>query len=141
MSGTVALIDRVQPLADVFVRDGGFRLTADGDQCSVWGASVELRSAEFVITVVRDRGQEWITVGTTIRPKPRARFRWWPLGHVVAFLDGRADAYGLVGLDTEMGWLIDRRDEVLDVALINSEYLRRWAVRASRRLFGQRPRG
>ena len=62
-------------------------------------------------------------------------------GHIIAFLDGRAEPYGLVGLETELGWMRDRRDEILDVALINSEEFRRWAVRASRRLFGQRPRG
>jgi hypothetical protein len=140
MLGAVALIDRVRPLADWLVRDFGLQLTADGDQCSTWGASVALRSAEFVVTVVRDRGQEWINVGTTVRPGPRKPLPWWPLGHLVAYLDGRQDPFGLVGLDTEMGWLWDRRDEVLDVSLINSEDLWRWAVRASRRRFGQRPR-
>ncbi len=141
MADAVALIDRVRPLADWLVRDFGYQVKADSDQYCIWGgASVELRSAEFVVIIGRDRGQEWITVGTTVRPGPRQTLRWWPLGHVVGFLDGRAYPYGLVGLDTEMGWLRDRWDEVLSVPVINSEELRRWAVRASRRLFGQRPR-
>jgi hypothetical protein len=140
MAEAVALIDRVQPLTDWLVRDFGYQLTADGDQHSTWGASVELRSAEFVVTVGWDRGHESITVGTTVRPGPRKPLRWWPLVHVVGFLDRRVDPYRLVGLDTEVGWLRDRRGEVLSVPVLNSEELRRWAVRASRRLFGQRPR-
>lgn len=140
MAEAVALIDGVRPLADWLVRDFGYQVTADGDQRSIWRAGVELRSAEFVVNVVRDRGQEWITVGTTVRPGPRKPLRRWPLGHVVAFLDGRADPYGLVGMDTQMSWLLDRRGEVLSVPVLNSEELRLWAVRASRQLFGQRPR-
>ena len=31
-----------------------YQVSADGDQCSSWGASVELRSAEFVVKVGRD---------------------------------------------------------------------------------------
>ncbi len=140
MVEAVALIDRVRPLADWLVHDFGYEVTADGDQHSTLGASVELRSAEFVVTVVRDRGQEWITVGTTVRRGPRKPLRWWPLGHVVAFLDGRADVYGVVGLDTEMRWLRERWDEVVSAPVLNSEELRRWALQASRRLFGQRHR-
>lgn len=140
MTEAVALIERVRPFTDWLVRDHGYQLTVDGDQNSTWGASVELRSAELVVTIVRDRGQEWITVGTTVRAGPRKPLRSWPLGHVVAFLDGRPDPYGLVELDTALGWLRDRRDEVLDAEVINSEEFRRWVVRASRRLFGQRPR-
>lgn len=136
MPDVVALIDRVRPLADWLVLEFGYQLTSEGDQSNSWCASVELRSMEFIITIGRDRGQEWITVGTTVRPGPRKPLRWWPLAHVVAFLDGRPEPYGIVGLDTEMSWLRDRRGEVLSVPLINSEELRRWVVRASRRLFG-----
>lgn len=135
------LVDLARPLTDWLVRDYGCGLTAEGDQRSSWGAIVELRSAEFIVTIQRDRGQEWIRVGATERPGPRKPRRSSSLGHLVAFLDGEPDAYGIFGLDVEMGWLRDRRDEILNVATLNSEELRRWKVRASRRLFGQEPRG
>jgi hypothetical protein len=141
MPAVQPLLERTRALVDAFTHDGSYLVTTDGDQSSLWNAGVELRSPKFVITIMRDRDQEWITVGTTIRRKPRSPLAWWPLGHIVGYLDGRPDPYGLVGLDMEMNWLIERRYQILDVSLINSEDLRKWAARASRKLFGQQPRG
>jgi hypothetical protein len=133
-----SLLGRVRRLLGVFVKQRGFCVTAEGDQTDSFGACVQLSSSEFVVHVIRDRGQEWITVGSKIRPKPRAPLRSWPLGSVVAFLDGRSDPYPVLDLATEARWLKQRASEILDSSVINSEELRTWAVRASRRMFGQR---
>ena len=93
-------------------------------------------SEEFVLEVIRDRSQEWIQVGTKVRPKPRAPLRSWSMGHLVAFLDKQSDPYPISDLKTEAHWLKERGDEILDSSLINSDELRKWAVLASHRLFG-----
>jgi hypothetical protein len=134
------LVERVRRFLSSFPAEQGFSITAGDDQTNSFGAWVRLESEEFVVGVVRDRGQEWITVGTKVRPKPRAPLRSWPLAHVVAYLDGAANPYPISDLETEANWLTRRAGETLDTTLINSEGLNRWAVRASRRLFGPQRR-
>jgi hypothetical protein len=139
MAKVVALIDRVRPLDDWLVSDFGFQFTSYRHDRETWWASAEWRSAKFVITANLDRGAEWITVGTTVRPGSRKPLRSYHVEQVVAFLDGRDDPY-VEGLETQMEWLFNRRMKILSVPVLNSEELRRWVVRSSRRLFGQRPR-
>jgi hypothetical protein len=134
------LVERVRRFLGSFVTDRGYSVTAGDDQTNSFGAWVRLASDEFVACVIRDRGQEWITVGTKVRPKPRAPLRWWPLGHLVAYLDGAVDPYPLSSLEIEAEWLTRRSGEILDSTLINSEELNQWAAKASRRHFGQTPR-
>ena len=135
---TNSLFDRVRHLLGPLIEQRGFSITTVGDQTSSFGACVHLRTSEFLVDVVRDRGQESITVGTTVRPKPRAPLRSSTLAHLVAFLDGQTDPYPVSDLETEARWLTERADQILDSSVINSEELRKWKVRASRRQWGQR---
>ena len=82
---------------------------------------MRLESDGFVIGVIRDRGQEWITVMAKARPRPRAPLRCWPLAHVVAYLDGRAEPHPIGDLEAEAGLLTRRAGEVLDATLLNSD--------------------
>ena len=134
-----SLVERVRRSLGGFIADHGFVVTAGDDQTNPFGAWARLESDEFVIGVVRDRGQEWFTAGSKIRPKPRAPLRHWPLGHVVAYLDGASDPYPISELEIEAAWLVRRAGEILDSRLLNSEGLNRWSVKASRRSFGQEP--
>jgi hypothetical protein len=135
-----SLIERVARLLGPFTTDHGFSVPTGDNQANSSRGWVRLVSDEFLVDILLDRGEEWIEVGTKIRPGPRKPLRRWPLGHVVAYLDGAADPYPISDLENETGWLARRADEILDSKLINSEELRRWAVRASRRSFGQKPR-
>jgi hypothetical protein len=131
------LIDRVERLLAPFLAGHGFTVAVGDDQANPFGAWVRLESDEFVIGVVRDRGQEWITVTSKVRTDPRAPRQGWPLGHIVAYLDGAPDPYPVRGLDVEAEWLTRSSRQILDSALLNSEGFRRWAVAASRRLFNR----
>lgn len=131
------LVERVKRYLGSFILRHSLSIRAEGDQLSEFGAVVRLESDEFVVDIVRDRGQEWIVVGTKVRREPHAHLQSWPLGHIVAYLDGAADPYGVCDLEREANWLADREEDILDSALINSEELNHWAVQASRRLFGQ----
>lgn len=57
------LSERVERLLGMFAREQGFTIRADGDQTSEFGAVVTLESDRFVVSVVRDRGQESTWVG------------------------------------------------------------------------------
>lgn len=63
--------------------------------------------------------------------------RGGPLGHLLAYLDGAADPYPISDLETEARLLLERRGEILDTALLNSDGLNRWAVKSVRRRSGQ----
>lgn len=128
--------DRVQRLLGPFAADRSFSVADTDDQPRAGRGWVRFESATLVIDAIRDRGEEWIEVMAKERPRPRALRRAWPMGHVVAYLDGEAGPYPVSDLETEAGWLTRRAAEVLDPALLNSEGLNRWAVRASRRRSG-----
>ena len=130
-------VERVNRSLDPFAADRGFSVTGTDDRGALAGW-VRLESATLVIDVIRDRGVEWIEVAAKERPRPRARRRPWPLGHVVAYLDGEAEPYPVSGLEIEAGWLTRRAAEILDPTLLNSDDLNRWAVKASRRRSGPR---
>jgi hypothetical protein len=68
-------VERVNRLLGSFPSDHGFSVHTGDDQTNTIGAWVRLESGEFLIDVVRDRGQEWITVTTKVRAKPRAPLR------------------------------------------------------------------
>src|SRR6185437_1799398 len=110
------------------IAERDFSVTAGGDQVNPLGAWVRLESEEFAVKIIRDRGQEWINVGTKVRPKPRAPLRCPPLGHLLAYLDGDDDPCSISTLEAEAEVLTRRADEVFDSTLINSEDYRRWAV-------------
>ena len=102
---------------------------------------VQLDSDEFKILVNRDRGgNEWIEVGSKIRPKPRAPLRSYLLCRLIAFLYGSAPK-DRCDLEAEARLLVEREKELLNSVLINSEELRLWNTDAARVMFGQKPHG
>ncbi len=132
-----SLLERVKALLGVFCLDHRFSISGSDDQTNPFGAWVRLESDEFLVDVIRDRGQHWINVTAKARPRPRARRRGGPLGHLLAYLDGAADPYPISDLETEARLLLERRGEILDTALLNSDGLNRWAVKSVRRRSGQ----
>lgn len=103
------------------------------------GWSFTMESPDFIVTVSQDRSGELpaICFGSKIRRRPRAQMRGpWSLGHLRGFIEGGPDHY-LFGNATEMfEWLGNNLDSLLDEALLNSDELNKWAVKASRRMFG-----
>src|SRR3954452_6458165 len=114
---TEPLIERVRRYLPGFSPQSGHSSQAGDDQANPFGAWVRLESDGFVIGVVRDRGQEWITVMVKARPRPRAPRRCWPLAHLLAYLDCRAEPYAIGSLEAEAGLLTRRAGEVLDATL------------------------
>jgi hypothetical protein len=131
--------ERLRRLLGTFAPDHGFSAEVKDDEPRSLRAWARLESGTIVIDVIRDRGEEWVTVMAKERPRPRALRRAWSLGHVVAYLDGASAPYPVSDLEVELGWLARRAAEILDPEMLNSEGLRRWAVKASRRRFGRRP--
>lgn len=124
---------RLRRLLGTFADERGLSLTAEEEQPQAGCGWVRLESADVIIDAVRDRGQEWITITAKDRPRPRAPRRSWPMGHLVAYLDGEAGPHPVSNFETEAGWLTRRAAEVLDPSMLNSEGLRRWSVRADQR--------
>jgi hypothetical protein len=69
------LIERVRRLLGSFPSEHGFAFTSGDDQANPFGAWVRLDSDEFWVGITRDRGDEWMTVGTKVRPKRHAPLR------------------------------------------------------------------
>jgi hypothetical protein len=74
---------------------------------------VELDSDEFRVQISRDRGEnEWIEIGSKIRPKPRAPLCSYLLCRLIAFCHG-SDPMNRCDLEAEARWLIDCEEELL----------------------------
>lgn len=100
---------------------------------------VVLENDQFTILVSRDRGgHESIEIGAKERPRPRAHKRQWSLSHLRGFLEGGKDHYPFKNLADQVAWLEENEEKLLDVSLLNSDEMNKWAVKASQRLF--RPR-
>lgn len=107
------------------------------------GWYVRLENAEFIVEILQDRAGEAtsLAIGSRLRPKPRARVRGpWSLCHLRGFLDGQPDHFRFKTLSEESRWLHENETRLFDSGFLNSEALRVWAVRASRRMFGQHAR-
>jgi hypothetical protein len=103
--------------------------------------AVELHSDEFIVLIHRDRGRnEWVEVGTKVRPRPRAPLRSYLLSRLIDYRDG-SEPNQKSRLEAEARWLDEHEEEILDSSLINSEQLRLWDIDATRVQFGQKPRG
>ena len=107
---------------------------------TAWAYSAD--TDEFTIEIERDRGGHIrIYVGSKVRRKPRAHMRGpWSLSHLRGYLDGNAEHFRYTDVDDQIRWLHDNIQSLLDTSFLNSDELNKWAVRASRRLFGQAPR-
>jgi hypothetical protein len=133
------LLERVNRCLGQLIERRGF--TVESKEGSMGEARVRLHSEEFVVDVYRDRGGwEWITVGSKIRPRPRAHLRTFLLCRLIAYLDRRLDPNPRIEFEAEAEWLTVHQDIIFNSAFINEEDLRDWDVDAARVLFGQKPR-
>jgi hypothetical protein len=110
------------------------------DSMSAWAYYAETN--EFKLEVVRERdGHVDICVGSKVRRQPRVQMRGpWSLSHLRGYLDGGADHFIFADTQEQIRWLKNNIESVLDTHFLNSDELQRWAVKASRRMFGQDPR-
>ena len=61
----------------------------------------------------------------------------WSMSHLKGYLDGGKDHYVFKSIGEEKSWLEENEIKLFDSSLLNSDALNQWAVKASRRLFGQ----
>jgi len=96
-------------------------------------------NSDFILGVAQDRsGNISIELGSKIRRKPRAQLRGpWSMSHLKGYLDGSKDHYQFKSLEQELSWLERNENKLFDSLLLNADTLNQWAVKASRRLFGQ----
>ncbi|MDF1628507.1 MAG: hypothetical protein P1U78_01815 [Alcanivoracaceae bacterium] len=94
---------------------------------------------EFILGISKDRGDYiGIDLGSKIRRKPRAQMRGpWSMSHLRGYLDGNKVHFKFNNTQEEVSWLEANEKELFDASLLNSDELNQWAVKASRRLFGQ----
>ena len=99
---------------------------------------VYFENAEFILGVSQDRGGfTSIELGSKKRIRPRAHMRGpWSMSHLRGFLEGSKDNYKFTSIDSEALWLERNQNQLLDSELLNSDKLNKWAVEASKRLFG-----
>lgn len=121
-----------------FTESGSYPPTPDS--MTAWAYCAE--TDEFKLEIQRDRGGHiGIYVGSKVRRNPRAHMRGpWSLSHLHGYLDGDADHFIFVDTDDQIRWLKNNLKTILDTSFLNSDALNNWAVKASRRLFGQDPR-
>ena len=100
---------------------------------------VYFENSEFVLGVGQDRsGYLSIELGSKVRRKPRAQLRGpWSMSHLKGHLDGSKDHYRFKSVEEEFSWLEKNESKLFDSSFLNSDDLNQWAVKASRRLFGQ----
>jgi len=60
------------------------------------------------------------------------------MSHLRGFIDGCKGHYMFTTLDEEASWFENNDKVLFDSTLLNSDELNKWAVKASRRLFGQK---
>jgi len=117
----------------------GFTETEDSNG-SMGGWFFQTESDLFIVTAGQDRSGDGvgICVGSKKRRKPRAHMRGpWSLSHLRGYIDENADHFMFDNADDQIGWLKSNLQTILDTEFLNSDELNNWAVKASRRLFGQ----
>ena len=74
---------------------------------------VNLEGTELFITVSHDRGgTTFIDIGTKIRRRPRAHIRYWSLGHIRGYLEGKDKHYSFSCIDEQIKWLLNNEEEL-----------------------------
>lgn len=106
------------------------------ESMTAWAYYAE--TEEFRLDVERDRGgYVGINVGSKVRRKPRAHMRGpWSLSHLRGFLEGHSDHFVFADIEEKIRWLEDNLESLLDTSFLNSDELNKWAIKASRRMFG-----
>lgn len=59
------------------------------------------------------------------------------MGHLRGYVEGSKDQYKFASIEEEASWLSSNEKDLFDSSFLNSDELNQWAVKASRRLFGQ----
>jgi len=108
-----------------------------GGWCSQW------ENAEFIVQVSQDRSGDVVSIclGSKLRRRPRAHLRGpWSLGHLRGYLDEMANHFIFDQVNDQLVWFEQNVDRLLDSTMLNSDELNKWAVNASRQMFGQKTR-
>lgn len=129
------LIGRVRKLFSPLLKRSNCVVKFNGTQDSDFGAAVASYCDDYIIEVVRNRGQEWVNIHCRVRPRPRAHYRIYSVGALAAYLDGASSPYPVSTLEAESKWLVEHAEHALDVSLLNCDELHRWHKRAARHLF------
>jgi hypothetical protein len=103
---------------------------------------VRYENKEFLLDVWQDRsGYLGIELGSKIRRRPRAHMRGpWSMSHLRGYLDKGNDYYIFGSPEEEASWLDKNDNKLFNSSFLNSDELSKWAVKASRRQFGQDPK-
>ncbi len=97
-----------------------------------WFLSFE--SSEFKILVYHDRGgSEYIEIFSKIRTRPGAHLNSCSLSLVRAFIEGREKQATFKNLKEEAEWLFENQAKIFDHLLLNSEELKRWSAKLTKR--------
>ena len=83
------------------------------DPVSFGNCLVELVSPEFILTLTRDRGQIFVDVASAVRPTQK-----YPLGELIAFLDGDPDPRPLTDLESAVAVLGSSHQRLLTPELL-----------------------
>ena len=59
------------------------------------------------------------------------------MSHLKGYLEGGKDHYLFESTEEEISWVEKNENQLFDSSFLNSDELNQWAVKASRRLFGQ----
>ena len=96
-------------------------------------------NSEFILDISQDRSERvTLSLGSKVRRKPRAQLRGpWSMSHLKGYLDGGKDHYLFESTEEEICWVEKNENQLFDSSFLNSDALNQWAVKASRRLFGQ----
>ena len=96
-------------------------------------------NSEFILGISKDRSERvTLSLGSKVRRKPRAQLRGpWSMSHLKGYLDGGKDHYIFESTEEEISWVEENERQLFDSSFLNSDELNQWAVKASRRLFGQ----
>ncbi len=129
---------RVTDALEPLVSEEMFEVT-NYDAGGMGSELLELESPTFLIRVLVERGgsEPALELGAKARPGPRKPLRSYWASQLRAFLEGDLRHYEFNSFEDEAGWVCEERAALLDEEFLNSEELRIWAVKASRRLFGQ----
>jgi len=126
------LLRRATEVLESLAREHGFSGGhIDGSSPEFFGdCLIVFESPQFQIYVVRDRGQVFIDVGLSSEPTR------WPLGHLVAFVEGELAPRAIEGLELSSQILSAYASRVFDRALLSdrsgslTEWAQAWASRA-----------
>ncbi|WP_339910193.1 hypothetical protein [Symmachiella dynata] len=113
------------------------------DPLTMGGWHFSMETSEFVVIALQERAYATlgVYVGSKIRRKPRAHMRGpWFLELLRGYIIGDQDHYETMTPREQLDWLQANIEQLLNTPFLNSDDLNTWAVKASRRMFGQCPR-